>query len=86
MVLSGSESRINGHAGCNNFFGSYRTDGETLEFSALGSTMMACPEGTDHEQAFLASLGGTNRYEISGDFLTLFRDDTELAYFEAVYL
>ena len=86
VILASEESRAHGHAGCNNFFGSFETGEDKLSFSALGSTMMACPEGMDTEQAFLKALGETTRYEISGLFLTLYADDHPLARLEAVYL
>ena len=86
IVLATEGSSARGHAGCNNFFGSFETSGDTLSFSALGSTMMACPEGMDTEQAFLQALGETNRYEISGQFLTLSAGDRPLARVVAVCL
>jgi len=86
VILASEESRAHGHAGCNNFFGNFETGGDKLSFSALGSTMMACPEGMDTEQAFLQALGETTRYEISGQFLTLYANDRPLARLEAVYL
>ena len=86
VILASDGSRAHGHAGCNNFFGTFEVQDDQLTFSALGSTMMACPEGMDTEQAFLEALGKTNRHEISGQFLTLFADDQPLARLEAVYL
>jgi len=86
MILDSAEPRVRGHAGCNNFFGQYTVADGTLGFSAVGSTMMACPAGMDTEQAFLQALGQTTRYEISGQFLHLYQDETLLARFEAVYL
>jgi uncharacterized lipoprotein YbaY/heat shock protein HslJ len=87
MILAASESRVHGNAGCNNFFGQFGTKDEKLSFSALGSTMMACPEGMDTEQAFLAALGNTVSYSISGLFLSLYdADGAVLAVLEAVYL
>ena len=86
MVLAADETRVSGHAGCNGFFGSYEVSGERLEFSALGATMMACPEGMETEQAFLRALEQTTRYAVSGAILTLFSDDAALARLEAVAL
>jgi hypothetical protein len=39
----------------------------------------------ENEQAFLLALGDTNRAEVSGQFLQLFKGDQILARFEAVY-
>jgi len=86
MTLSNEESRVQGFAGCNRFFGQFESSDDTLTFSALGSTMMACPEGMDTEQAFLAALGATTHYQIKGLFLELYADDKLLARLEAVYL
>jgi len=86
LILTGDGSQARGHAGCNNFFGSFIVKDDTLTFSALGSTMKACPEGMDTEQAFLEALGQTARYTIIGQFLTLYGEDAPLARFEAVYL
>ena len=87
MILATAETRVNGNAGCNNFFGQYRTEDGKLSFSAMGSTMMACPEGMETEQAFLAALGNTVSYTISGLFLELYdAEGALLARLEAVYL
>jgi uncharacterized lipoprotein YbaY/heat shock protein HslJ len=85
MTLQAQDNRLLGFGGCNRFFGSYVHDGENLSFSGMGSTMMACPEGMETEQAFLLALGKTNRAVISGEFLELFQDQRKLARFEAVY-
>ena len=88
MILAADESRVHGNAGCNNFFGQFSTKDDKLSFSALGSTMMACPEAMmNTEQAFLGVLGNTARYSISGLYLSLYdADDALLAILEAVYL
>jgi len=86
MILAGDESRVHGHAGCNNFFGQFTTDESTLSFSTLGATRMACPDAMDTEQSFLAALEGTARYQISGLFLDLYdAEGTLLARLEADY-
>ena len=86
LILASAESRAHGFAGCNNFFGNYQADGDSLSFSPIGATMMACAEGMDTEQAFLRVLGEANRTEISGQIMNLYADDRLLARFEAVYL
>lgn len=87
MILAGSEQRVHGHAGCNNFFGGYEESEGKLSFSTLGSTRMACPpRAMDTEQAFLAALAAATRYEIIGQFLDLYAENQLLARFEAVYL
>ena len=86
MILKSGESRVNGNAGCNNFFGTYVVDGDSLRFGQMGATMMACLDGMDTEQDFLAALGKTNRHTISGLILSLYKDETLLAKLEAIHL
>jgi copper homeostasis protein (lipoprotein) len=86
MVLGTGTARVNGFAGCNNFFGQYSLEAENLTFSALGSTMMSCPEGMDTEQAFLKALGETDRAVVNGIHLQLYSSHRPVARLEAVYL
>lgn len=37
-----NDGQVNGSTGCNRFFGSYTQQGETLSFSGVGMTKMAC--------------------------------------------
>lgn len=86
MILQPAETRVSGNAGCNNFFGGYELEGETLRFGQTGATMMACPDGMETEQAFLAILDKVDRYAVEGAILRLYQGDTLLATFEAVHL
>ena len=86
MILKPGEARVNGNAGCNNFFGSWESAGDKVTFGQVGSTMMACQHGMDTEQAFLAALGEANRHQITGLIMELYKDDQLLAKFEAVHL
>ncbi len=61
------DGQIVGSAGCNQYFGSYETDGSEMTTGPMGSTMMFCadPEGVmDLEQAFLAALGAAETFEV----------------------
>ena len=60
-----------GSGGCNRFFGSFELDDDQLAFAALGSTRMACAQGMDQEQRFLAALGEVRSFVIRGDRLEL---------------
>jgi copper homeostasis protein (lipoprotein) len=86
LILASTEARAHGNSGCNNFFGSFETGDDNLTFGPLASTMKACPSGMDTERVFLASIGKTTRFEISGQALRLYADDELIAVFEAVYL
>ena len=84
MVLKPDPKQVNGSGGCNQFFGSYQTNGNALSFGGIGSTRMACPTGMDAEGAFLTALGRTATWRVSGHQLEL-SDSTGavLARFEA---
>ena len=85
LILRSEENRVNGNGGCNSFYGSYTLKGTEIGFSGMGSTMMACDAGVEIEQAFLLALNEANRISIEGQFMELFKNDTLLARFEAVY-
>ena len=74
-VLFGESGQISGAGGCNNYSGSYKSDGvSSIEIGPLMSTMMACadPEGVmDQETQFLAALQAATVYTIDGSTLEM---------------
>lgn len=85
MLLELEESQVRGFAGCNQFFGSYETAGDTLRFGQLASTMAMCPY-MDAETAFFQALEKVAGYEILGESLELRWGDGTVIRFQAVYL
>lgn len=87
FVLHTEENRIAGSTGCNHLAGNYRLDNDALHFGPLITTRMACLQGGETEQAFLAALEATATWLIEGQTLTL-RDASgaAVAHFEAVHL
>jgi len=77
------EERVSGNDGCNNFFGGYTLDGNSLKFGMLGSTRMACPHIEGFEMIFNTMLSITTRYLINGNKLELFDNDKPIASFLA---
>jgi len=72
LTLRLEEGRVSGFSGCNRLVGSYTVANDTITFSQLAGTMMACPEpAMALETAFRAALGGPLRYSVAGDRLTL---------------
>lgn len=71
--LTFSESgEIGGNGGCNSYGGDYAVDGESLSFTNIFSTMMACPgQESPQEQTFLAALEATLSFEIVDEELLL---------------
>lgn len=83
LELHAKKASAYGFGGCNRFFGSYQSSGDTLELGPLGATRMACPEGMDREQELFRALESVNRYEIRDSALLLYAEDQLVARFEA---
>jgi heat shock protein HslJ len=67
-----SEGRVSGSNGCNRFTGTYQQDGESLHFSPLAMTKMACPPPQDAlERAFIQAMAATASVRQSGGSLEL---------------
>ena len=84
LVFGSQDRRVGGSSGCNRLMGGYALEGGTLAFSRLASTRMACAEGMDTEQQFLAVLEQVKTWKIVGGHLELFDASSRLlARFEA---
>ena len=78
VLTFGSDGRVAGNASCNRFTGSYRLTGETLTFSALALTRMACEQALmTQEQAFVRALESISGFGVGPrDSLVLLDGDT----------
>jgi heat shock protein HslJ len=66
------DGTIDGSGGCNQYFGSYTTDGSTLTISELAATRMACEEDVmDAEADYLDALQSAAIWAIDGSQLTI---------------
>jgi heat shock protein HslJ len=75
------EGRVQGSAGCNTYFASYKVEGEQLTISNPGSTKKMCsqPEGVmAQESLFLQALGNAARFEIREQTLTVYGADNQV--------
>lgn len=83
--LNSKENRVNGFAGCNNFWGTFNLkDGNRISFSKMASTLMACPD-LHLETEFYRILDRADNYTIKDNFLFLNKAKmAPLAKFEAV--
>jgi len=73
LAVDADESRISGKSGCNNFTGSYSSEGDKFEVvEPLAVTRKMCPEMTG-EDLFLGSLPEIDSYALtdSGNTLSL---------------
>ncbi|GAA5504335.1 hypothetical protein Dxin01_04105 [Deinococcus xinjiangensis] len=75
LIFKGKQ--VSGTAGCNTYMGSYTLSGNSITFSDLGLTRMACGEPVEQqEQAFMQTLSGkTLTVTRVGDSLTLTTKD-----------
>ncbi len=71
LILHPDKMRVSGSGGCNQLMSSYSIDGDRLTFSRPASTRMACPQGMEQEDAFLAALPSVVRWRISAEQLEL---------------
>jgi len=75
-----TEGRVSGTTGCNRYTAAYRAEGDTLRFSAVAATRLACPDQalTEQEQAFLRALESVATLHFEGDRLDLRQADGAL--------
>ncbi len=78
--------RVSGSDGCNNYNGSYKVDGNKIEFGQMASTMMACPDpAMKQADAYQSALSETATFAVKNDELTFSDvDGNALATFAAV--
>ena len=87
FILHPDNRSVTGSGGCNRLTGGYELRGDRISFSKVASTMMACVNGMETEQAFLKALGRVNRWRIAGQQLELVdAAGTPLARLEAVFM
>jgi len=87
LIIHKRDNRINGNSGCNNFFGTYELfETNSIKFSQIGSTKMACPD-MQPEYLFFKALGLVNSYTLIGDTLVFHDSATNtVAKFEYIFL
>ena len=64
FVRFGEGGRLEGHGGCNRFFGSYTLSSGKVAIGPIGATRMACQEPVmDRETSFLRALESARRFK-----------------------
>lgn len=87
IILHTADNRVTGSGGCNSLTGAFELKGVNLTFGRTASTMMACVNGMETEQALHKALGQTRRYKITGQHLDLLDEaGKSVARFESVAL
>jgi heat shock protein HslJ len=82
VTLEFTADSLGGTGPCNNYFGSYATDDDTIEVGPIGTTLRACEEpATGAETAYLAALENTLTVDATDrDRLVLTRSGVHLEY------
>jgi heat shock protein HslJ len=83
ITFIGSANKVEGFAGCNNFFGSYSQKDQTLKLSALGMTRRYCADTSTLEFQYENMLAKVTNFKIIKLHLVLLADDDVLATFKA---
>ena len=83
-LLFSTDGKVSGGGDCNRLMGSYKTDDKrALDFGALASTRMMCPD-QQSEDEFMDMLGRVTHYEMDGDMMLLLSHGELVAIFKAV--
>ncbi|MBO9584820.1 MAG: META domain-containing protein [Flavobacterium sp.] len=73
-----AEKRVSGNTGCNNFTGTYETNGDHISFDKVAATLMACigEEGNKTEQKMLFYLNNKDlRFDVADQTLNFYLND-----------
>ena len=70
-IMFTDSTTVTGFAGCNHFFGNYAISGDSITFSALGSTRKYCKTYQAAEREFLKFLRGKHAFELRNGLFVL---------------
>jgi heat shock protein HslJ len=71
LVFTPGTNRVGGFAGCNRAGGTYVIKGDSIRFSPMVLTRMACDNGMELEQRFVAMTDSTRAWRRTADTLEL---------------
>ncbi len=72
VTVEFNSGKVTGNGGCNNYFGSYTVNGNTIAISEVAATMKACPQPImTLEQAYFKALQAAASFKVTGDTLEL---------------
>lgn len=76
MRIDVENNRVNGYAGCNQFFGDLSIETNKISFGNVGSTRMMCPDMT-LEDAFFAAIGKISTYKFDDEHLVFLSENND---------
>jgi heat shock protein HslJ len=71
LVFTPGTNRVGGFAGCNRTGGSYVIKGDSIRFSPMILTRMACDQGMELEQRFVGMIDSARTWRRTADTLEL---------------
>ena len=85
LFTPGQVSTVAGFTGCNRLSGTFELSGSnSIKFSPLAVTKMACLNDDKTEALFLPALSATNKWKIENNSLFFYSDEKVVAKFTAV--
>ena len=83
LTFTDVENKVNGHSGCNQIFGQYKVEKNSIKFLNMAMTRRMCDEATNKiEMQFSQVLETANAYKAEKGKVTLYNGKTPLAVFE----
>ncbi|RJG42367.1 META domain-containing protein [Motilimonas pumila] len=80
-IMIQDDLKVNGVAGCNNFFGQAEFEEGNIRIEQMGMTMMMCPPPLDKiEQQVSATFAKWSPVTVSGNTMTVTGEDHTLTY------
>jgi len=83
IISSAGTDKVEGFAGCNNFFGRYSQKKHSLSIGGLGMTRRYCADTSALEVQYENMLAKVTNFKIEKNRLVLLADNDVLATFEA---
>lgn len=69
--LQFSDGRLSGSTGCNRLMGSYKSDGSTVTWGPIATTLMACSDPDNPEREVITMLNAAKSARVEGQELIL---------------
>lgn len=85
IIFKLSEENVKGSGGCNNFFGTYKISGDSVQIGPLGITRKFCDSMMDQEAKFMRVLEEADKFKIFGETLEMMSGKIVIAKFKVIY-
>lgn len=79
IIFDQKDNRVAGFSGCNNYFGTFKTEDNHLSFDQMGLTRKMCPDMTV-ENTFINNLKKVDHYKIESEKLLVYNKNNSLLF------